>query len=115
VEWTRLLNEIATVIPNDVALTSFTGAKAQAASTGTTSAATTSSVGTINVSAMGIDHSSSARWLLRVGDLPSLTGVWLPSSSKGAGASLVTFTSTADLTPAAKSGSDRSSQYLGNG
>jgi type IV pilus assembly protein PilM len=114
VEWTRLLNEIATVIPNDVALTSFTGSKPQATSTGG-GGATTAAVGTINVNAQGIDHSSSARWLLRVGDLPSLTGVWLPSSTKGAGVSLVTFTSTADLTPAARSGSDRLTQYLGNG
>jgi Tfp pilus assembly protein PilN len=114
VEWTRLLNEIATVIPNDVALTSFTGSKAQAAGTGG-GGATTSAVGTLNVSAQGIDHTSAARWLLRVGDLPSLTGVWLPSSTKGAGLSLVTFTSTANLTPAARSGSDRLSQYLGNG
>jgi hypothetical protein len=52
---------------------------------------------------------------LRVGDLPSLSGVWLPSSTKGAGAGLVTFTSTADLTSAAKSGPERSSQYLGTG
>src|SRR3954452_23592057 len=114
VEWTRLLNEIATVIPNDVALTSFTGSKPQATSTGG-GGTTTAAVGTVNVNAQGIDHSSSARWLLRVGALPSLTGIWLPSSTKGQGASLVTFTSTADLTPAARSGSDRTSQYLGNG
>src|SRR5436305_12787768 len=75
----------------------------------------TSAVGNINVNAMGVGHSSSARWLLRVGDLQSLTGVWLPSSSKSAGASTVTFTSTADLTPAAKSGSERTSRYLGTG
>src|SRR5947199_22791 len=118
VAWTRLLQEIATVMPNDVALTTFNGAKT-GASTGTgtasTAAPTTSSVGAINVNAQGIDYTSAARWLLRVGDLPSLTGVWLPSSSKGAGPSLVTFTSTADLTPAAKSGPERSSQYLGTG
>jgi type IV pilus assembly protein PilM len=114
IAWTRLLQEIATVIPNDVALTSFSGTKA-GTSGGTTSGTATSAsaVGSINVNAQGIDHTSSARWLLRVGDLPSLTGIWLPSSSKGAGASLVTFTSTADLTQAAKSGAERTSQYLG--
>ena len=53
--------------------------------------------------------------LREIGDLPSLTGQWLPSSSRAAGAGLVTFTSTADLTPAAKSGPERSSQYLGTG
>jgi Tfp pilus assembly protein PilN len=115
VAWTRLLQEIGTVIPNDVALTTFAGAKAGAATGTGTAAAATSSVGSINVNAQGIDFTSAARWLLRVGDLPSLTGVWLPSSSKGAGPSLVIFSSTADLTPAAKSGPERSSQYLGTG
>jgi type IV pilus assembly protein PilM len=116
VAWTRLLQEIGTVIPNDVALTSFSGTKPNAGGTATaTSGAAASSVGSINVNAQGIDQTSAARWLLRVGDLPSLTGVWLPSSTKGAGASLVTFTSTADLTQAAKPGPERASQYLGTG
>jgi type IV pilus assembly protein PilM len=114
VAWTRLLQEIATVIPNDVWLTSFNGTKAgPAGAAGTTTAASTSAVGSVNVSAMGSDHSSAARWLLRIGDVSSFTDVWLPSSTKAAGASTVTFTSTADLTPAARSGSDRAGLYLG--
>ena len=112
--WTRILQEIATVIPNDVWLTSFSGNKPSSGG-GAAGSTATSAVGNINVNAMGFDHSSSARWLLRVGDLQSLTNVWLPSSSKAAGATTVTFTSTADLTPAAKSGSDRTSRYLGTG
>jgi type IV pilus assembly protein PilM len=112
VAWTRVLQEIATVIPNDVWLTNFSGSKAGGA--GSASAATTAgAAGTVNVSAMGFDHTSAARWLLRVGDLSSFTGVWLPSSTKSAGVGTVTFTSTADLTPAARSGSDRTTQYLG--
>src|SRR3954447_10009224 len=70
VDWTRLLQEIATVMPNDVALTSFNGVKAGGPTGGTSTAASTSAVGSINVNAQGIDHTSSARWLLRVGDLP---------------------------------------------
>ena len=102
VAWTRLLQEVATVIPNDVWLTSFAGNK-----TGGTG-------GTITVSAMGFDHTSAARWLLRVGDLPSVSGLWLPSSTKqGQGTtSLVTFQSTANLTPKARS--DRAARYLGD-
>jgi hypothetical protein len=104
-------------MPSDVALTTFNGTKtgvggATGASAG--AAPSTSSVGTVSVTAQGIDFTSAARWLLRIGDLPSLSGVWLPSSSKGAGPSLVTFTSTADLTQAAKSGAERSTQYLGS-
>ncbi|MBV8980824.1 MAG: type IV pilus assembly protein PilM [Acidimicrobiia bacterium] len=116
VAWTRVLQEVATVIPNDVWLTSFQGQKANSTSpTGAATAASSSAIGSINVTAMGFDHTSSARWLLRIGDLPSLTGVWLPSSTKGAGQPTVQFTSTADLTPAARSGADRLSQYLGTG
>jgi type IV pilus assembly protein PilM len=121
VAWTRLLNEIATVIPNDVWLTTFQGSKTGEAAGGTTppgsAAPATTGIGTVNVSAMGlIDHSAAARWLLRVGELPDLTGVWLPSSSKVAGEPpLVTFTSTANLTDAAKGGSDRVNKYTGQG
>lgn len=98
IAWTRLIQQIATVIPNDVWLTSFNGT-------------TSGGQGTVNFAAMGFDHTSSARWLLRVGELPTLTNLWLPSSTKqgeGAGA-LVSFSSTANLTPAAQS--DRLARY----
>ena len=111
VAWTRLLQEIATVLPNDVWLTAFTGQKAAS------SGAAGDSVGTINVTGQGFDQSSAARWLLRVGDLQSLTGLWLPSSNRsgeGAGAT-ITFSSTANLTPQAESGNDRRDRYLGGG
>ena len=101
IAWTRLLQQISTVIPNDVWLTSFAG------STG----AGGGGAGTLNLAAMGFDHTSAARWLLRVSELPSLSNLWLPSSSKqgeGAGA-LVTFQSTASLTEAARS--DRAARY----
>lgn len=106
VSWSRLLTQIATVIPNDVWLTSFSGQKSGRAPDGT-------ATGTVNVSAMGFDHTSAARWLLRVGELPSLSGLWLPSSTRsGTGPeSLVSFQSTAELTPAAHV--DRSRRYLG--
>ena len=98
VAWTRLIQQIATVIPNDVWLTSFSGSSSGGA-------------GTVNIAASGFDHTSAARWLLRVGELPGLTNLWLPSSSKqGEGPNaLVTFSSTATLTPAA--GSDRLTRY----
>ena len=79
VAWTRLLQEIATVLPNDVWLTAFTGQKG-----GTSS-------GRRPVSSVGHDQrdrsgastrARPARWLLRVGELQSLTGLWLPSSTK---------------------------------
>ena len=90
VAWTRFIQEIATVMPGDVWLTSFSGAK------GPTGA-------TVNFSVTGFDHTSTARWLLRMGTLPSITGLWVPSSAKGEGASVLLFTSSATLTPAANS------------
>lgn len=94
VAWTRLFNEVATVIPTDVWLTTFNGA------TGVNGAP-----GTVTFAAMGFDQTSTARWLLRIGELKSLTDLWVPNSTKsGAGtASLVNFNSTANLTDQAKS------------
>ena len=96
VAWTRLFNEVATVLPSDVWLTSFNATNG----------------GSVNFSAKGFDQTSTARWLLRIAELKSLSGLWVPSSTKdGEGsASTVTFTSDANLTPAANS--DRVQRYL---
>ncbi len=97
VAWTRLFSELATVIPSDVWLTSFNGQKGPP--------------GSINVQANGFDQTSTARWLQRVGDLRSLSGLWVPSSAKsGEGAAAtVSFTSQANLTPQAVS--DRAQRF----
>ena len=96
VAWTRLFNEIATVLPSDVWLTSFNGSAAEG----------------VNFSATGFDQTSTARWLLRMAELKSLSGLWVPNAAKqGEGStSTVNFTSDADLTPAANS--ERVQRYL---
>ena len=101
IAWTRLFSEVATVIPNDVWLTSFNGQKGPP--------------GTVSVQAMGFDHTSTARWLLRVGELRSLSGLWVPTSTKqGQGpAATVTFNSQANITPRAVS--DRAQRFAGGG
>ena len=66
VAWTRLLQEIATVIPSDVWLTTFAGAP---------------TAWTFGL--QGFDHTSTARWILRMNELKSLTGLWVPSSQPG--------------------------------
>jgi cell division ATPase FtsA len=97
IEWTRLFQDVATAIPNDVWLTGFTGTVAPAP-------------GTVSFQAMGFDQTSTARWLLRIGDLSDFNGLWVPSSSKAPGpGGLVTFSSTANLTDAARS--DRAAKY----
>ncbi|HET7488241.1 MAG TPA: type IV pilus assembly protein PilM [Acidimicrobiales bacterium] len=94
VAWTRLFNEVSTVLPDDVWLTSFTGAQ-----------------GKVTFSAKGFDQTSTARWLQRVGELKSLSALWVSTSTKSGegGVSTVTFSSDAKLTPAANS--DRASKY----
>ncbi|HUQ40456.1 MAG TPA: type IV pilus assembly protein PilM [Acidimicrobiales bacterium] len=97
VAWVRVLNEVALVMPGDVWLTSFSGTS-----------------GGISVNAQGFDHTSTAHWIMRVGLLPSLNGLWVPSSNKGPGArSLVTFGSSAGFTDRARS--DRYNQRFGQG
>ena len=96
IEWTRLLQDVAVAIPNDVWLTSFAGTKGDP--------------GTVSFTGMGFDQTSTARWLLRIGDLSSFTGLWVPSSNKAPGpGGLVTFTSSANLTDAARS--NRAAEY----
>lgn len=96
VAWTRLFNEIATVLPNDVWLTSFNGSAGEE----------------VSFTAKGFDQTSTARWLLRMAELKSFSGLWVPNSAKdGEGATqTVGFSSDAALTPAANS--DRVQRYL---
>lgn len=101
VAWTRLIQEVATTIPEDVWLTSFDGA------TGTELAP-----GSVSFAATGFDQTSTARWLLRVSELAALRDLWVPSSTKTPEETTpetVTFTSNATLTEAAES--DRVARY----
>jgi type IV pilus assembly protein PilM len=95
VSWSRLLQEVAAVLPDDVWLTSFSG-----------TSATSLGAGQVSFAGTGFDQTSTARWILRVSELESLQGLWVPSSTKtgsDAGRNLVTFSSNAELTPAAAS------------
>ncbi|MDQ1445593.1 MAG: hypothetical protein QOI20_2057 [Acidimicrobiaceae bacterium] len=109
VAWTRVFNDIATVIPADVWLVSFQGQKAAETAPGTPVAAGTptaaAGIGQITFQGKGFDQTSTARWLFRIGDLTEFTGLWVPNSTKsGEGASqIVTFQSTARLTSQAVS------------
>lgn len=117
VAWTRVFNDLATVIPADVWLTTFQGQKTAAtaapAAGAAAAAAAPAGVGTVNISAKGFDQTSTARWLLRIGELSEFTGLWVPNSTKsGVGAAqVVTFQSTARLTD--KALSKRIDRYTG--
>jgi Tfp pilus assembly protein PilN len=102
VAWTRLIQEVAAVLPEDVWLTTFNGTRGSA-----------TAPGSVTFGGMGYDHASTARWLIRLADVGALSGLWVPSSQKteGGGRDLVTFSSNATLTPGAES--DRVERYVG--
>lgn len=91
IAWPKLFNEVATVIPNDVWLTNFTGTKG--------------APGTVSIGGQGFDQTSTARWLQRAGGIQSFQALWVSNSTKtGTGATtIVNFTSQANLTAAARS------------
>lgn len=91
IAWPKLFNEIASIIPNDVWLASFTGTKG--------------SPGTVSVNGRGFDQTSTARWLQRADSIEAFDALWVASSTKtGTGTlAIVNFTSQANLTAAAHS------------
>jgi type IV pilus assembly protein PilM len=138
VSWSRMLQDIARTIPNDVWLTSFQGtvsqsqvAAAPAAPTTVPGAATTTGAGatppttapaaiapaaltgTVNFSAVGLDYPSVAAWIKMISELPSLADLWVPNATESALGSqrVVNFTSSASLTPKAQS--NRLARYQG--
>ncbi|MBJ7282791.1 MAG: type IV pilus assembly protein PilM [Acidimicrobiia bacterium] len=131
VSWSRMLQEIARTIPNDSWLTAFQGSTTAPTSgaatfdstsgvTGSTGAVTPSAgvisnIGTASFSATGLDFTSVASWIQRIGEIPSFSGLWVPSATKDGAAgttrSLVTYSSTANITSAATS--DRTSRFGG--
>lgn len=128
VSWSRMLQDIARTIPNDVWLTSFQGAvtptvpeavpSTPTLAPGETPTTPTTSppaelAGTVNFSAVGLDYPSVAAWLKMISQLPSLSDLWVPNITKATLGSrdVVNFTSTAALTPKARS--DRLERYRG--
>jgi type IV pilus assembly protein PilM len=138
VSWGTVLQGIARTIPNDVWITTFQGATTRGTGTGATSSAaqtaagisgntTTSAAGgtspttapgaggaaggltgTLTFNATGVDFTSVASWLQRVGEIPSLSSVWVTNASRqtaqaGSTRQLVTFTSSATFNGSARS------------
>jgi type IV pilus assembly protein PilM len=136
VSWSRILQDIARTIPNDVWLTSFQGTVTPpvvsaptptpttvpgeettttvAGTTPTTTPAVTSALsGTVSFSAVGLDYPSVAAWIKMISELPSFSDLWVPSATEATIGTqpVVNFTSTATLTPQAQS--DRLQRYEG--
>ncbi|MCP3938304.1 MAG: type IV pilus assembly protein PilM [Actinomycetia bacterium] len=107
IAWTKLVQEVATVMPDDTWITAFIG-----------KAPTSNEPGTIQISGNGFDHTSSARWLMRLESLESMSGLWLPASVRRPGGdegdlSQVAFSSSAVLTERAQTA--RLERYLIDG
>lgn len=134
VSWSRMLQDIARTIPNDVWLTAFQGSvtppvilqqappttvpgapTTTASATPTTVAPPTAAelTGTVNFTAVGLDYPSVAAWLKMIAQLPSLSDLWVPNVTQATlgSSNIVNFTSTATLTPNARS--NRLERYRG--
>ena len=104
VTWTKIIQEVATVMPDDTWLASLNATAPQG-----------DTPGAMTVAGNGFDHTSSARWLIRLDPLPSVDRLWLQASTRtedeiGVGLTESTFTSSVELSPAALS--DRELNYL---
>jgi type IV pilus assembly protein PilM len=104
VSWSRMLQEIARVIPGDVWLGAFSGNAdaARAVATGEIGGAAT-------FTAVGADFPSAAAWLQRLAGVPSFTGPWVTQAARGdvtelgATVEVVNFSGTASITDVARS------------
>jgi type IV pilus assembly protein PilM len=135
VSWGRLLQGISRTIPNDVWLSSLqasaskvsapapsaaaqtaAGLSGSTASNGAAAASPAATApasaggpsGTINFNLTGLDYTSVAAWLQRLGGVPFLGNVWVASASRppqapGGPPAFVTFTSTATFNASVRS------------
>lgn len=111
VAWSRVLQELARVIPGDVWLDSLQMSSTGVGATDAAAAAGTAptGLGTLTFTAAGLDYPSAAAWLQRLSTLPSISAPWVSqvaetsSSIGGQDFDTVAFTSNATLTDAALS------------
>jgi Tfp pilus assembly protein PilN len=113
VSWTRFLTELVRSMPSGVWLQSLSVQTTPAAKVGAGTAAPAGGaavpaggIGSLQVSATGLDYPAVADWLRKVAADPSLSGLTvgsLTATAAGGSQSTVTFTSSATITPAARS------------
>jgi type IV pilus assembly protein PilM len=120
VSWPRVLEDLAGTLPEGVWLTSFSlqqASKGGATATGTAGATpagtaataatgTGGSMGTASFAATGLDFPAVAAWLDRLPRIPYYLNLFVSSATKAEGGPrpLVTFTSSASVGPAVRSG-----------
>jgi Tfp pilus assembly protein PilN len=104
VDWSNILEELSLVIPDQVALTDFTGqvpaAMQPSVSGGASGASATQSTGAdITLTGRADNHVSVASFMTRLGLMPQLTNVQLVSSTENDTGGFVDFQITANLRP----------------
>lgn len=107
VGWSRILTELAMVIPEESWLTAFSGTAAEPASARTPAPVTAApTLGTLTFSAVTFELPDVAKWIIRLQGMKSLQNIWVPSAARGeiGAREVVNFSSTADLSQAAESG-----------
>jgi hypothetical protein len=103
IDWVRTLRQLATIMPVNTTIASFSATRATAGNAGTNSTAS-SGVGSATFSVNGTGGLPTvAAWLRGLQSDPDLADPWVSGITLNAGSGQVTFTSTADLTPTAES------------
>ena len=107
ISWSRFLNGLVGSMPDSVWLQSLTvqatsGAKPAA---GSPAPAASANGGSVQIAAIGLDYPAVADWLREVAADPNLTNLAVAGLTQTglANRTVVNFTSTANLTPAARS------------
>lgn len=86
IEWSKELEELMIVTPNDVSLTKLTGDAKGLTFSGT--------VTEVADSGSGLGHKPVAKWLLRLAGTNKKPDVWLTSSDKEGGSQSLSFSNT---------------------
>lgn len=112
VDWVRVLGQLASVMPPEVAITSFNGSRMTNTSGHSGSNGSTGTVGTLTFAVKGTGGlPATAAWVQALQTDPDLSNVWATAISVKGNGGPVTFSSTADLTPV--SYSDRAGRAHG--
>jgi type IV pilus assembly protein PilM len=83
--------------------TAGSATEAKTAGSATTAAAAPAGIGSLQVTITGLDFPDAADWLTKLADNPSLAGVTIASVTKVGETGTVGFSSSASITPAARS------------
>ncbi|MHB1924382.1 MAG: type IV pilus assembly protein PilM [Acidimicrobiales bacterium] len=103
VDWASLITQVADAMPSDTWITALSGQRG-----------TATTPGTVSFQGMGFNPTSAAEWLSDLGQLDSLTNLWVSSAARSGTGDIITFASTANLGPGASSGqAARIARYTG--